>query len=127
MRGAGGIPSQPVTATSEENLLELKGDPFWQECITRHEFAHAIMNLGFSEAEKKEWAAIYAEAAKKETFPGSFAMKNADEYWAELSQSYFSRNNEINEPKTIRKGDKAAFEFLRRIYDPRVSQQASAK
>ena len=118
VRGAGAIPVQPVTATSEENLLKLKDDRFSQESITHHEFAHAIMNLGFSDMERNRWHEIYQAAAKRNIFPGAFAMKNADEYWAELSQSYFSVNNEINGDERIRKEDRVAFEFLRSVYDP---------
>ena len=43
-------------------------------------------------------------------------MRNADEYWAELSQSYFSVNNEINGLGTIRRRDPAAAAFLEEIY-----------
>ncbi|MEO2036323.1 MAG: hypothetical protein ABGZ35_29975 [Planctomycetaceae bacterium] len=116
VRGAGGIPAQPVTATSEENLLRLKGDPFAAENITCHEFAHAIMNLGFSVDEQRSWKAIYKAAKQNNLFPGAFAMTNADEYWAELSQSYFGVNNEINGPLAIRQHDSDAFRFLERIY-----------
>lgn len=116
VRGAGGVPGQPVTATSEENLLRLKGDPFAAENITVHEFAHGIMNLGFSDDEKRQWVAIYNNAKQKNLFPGAFAMTNADEYWAELTQSYFGVNNEINGPMLIGQRDPEAFRFLEAVY-----------
>ncbi len=118
IRGAGAVNGQPVTAASEENLLKLPHDPFAQESVLHHEFAHAIMNLGFAESERLRWMAIYQAAAKAKLFPGAFALTNADEYWAELSQSYFGVNNEINGPDLIRSKDPAAFEFLLSVYGP---------
>ena len=123
VRGAGAVPKQPVTATSEENLLRLPGDPFAKESVICHEFAHAIMNLGFSEEESKEWKSIYKDAKQKNTFAGAFAMTNADEYWAELSQSYFGVNNEINNPLLIRKPDPTAYRFLESIYGEQGSRR----
>ena len=116
IRGAGAVPGQPVTATSEENLLRLKGDPFAAESVTCHEFAHAIMNLGFTAKDKQRWTVIYSNAKQRNLFPGTFAMTNADEYWAELSQSYFGVNNEINSPVLISHQDPDAFHFLESVY-----------
>jgi hypothetical protein len=119
VRGGGGIPSQPVTATSEENLLRLKGDPWAAENTTYHEFAHGMMNLGFSEEQLHRWRDIYKSAKQRNLFPGAFAMKNADEYWAELSQSFFGVNNEINGPAFIKQHDPGAYEFLESVYGAR--------
>ena len=119
VRGAGGILSQRATATSEENLLRLPSDPFWAESITHHEFAHAIMNLGFTSGDWSRWSEIYEMARLKQTFPGTFAMTNADEYWAELSQSYFGVNNEIGGPSQVSARDPEAFTLLQEIYEAR--------
>lgn len=130
VRGAGGVAGQPVTATSEENLLRLKTDPFAAENITCHEVAHAIMNLGFSDDEKRQWAAIYDKAKQKDLFPGAFAMNNADEYWAELTQSYFGVNNEINGAMLVGQRDPEAFRFLKAVYGnakPNKQQRAKKK
>lgn len=118
IRGAGAVSGQPVTATSEENLLRLAADPFRAESVTHHEFAHAIMNLAFTRAERDRWLGIFHAASEKHLFPGAFAMTSADEYWAELSQSYFSVNNEINGPALVRAQDPAAAAFLAAVYGP---------
>ena len=118
VRGAGGIREQPVTATSEENLLHSKGDRFGDYNVTYHEFAHAIMNLGFSDQELRKWRRIYKTARRLNFFPGQYAMKDANEYWAELSQSYFGMNDEMNGPALIRHRDPAAYRFLESIYRP---------
>jgi hypothetical protein len=119
VRGGGGIRSQPVTAVAEENLLRLKGDPWAAENTTYHEFGHGIMNLGFSEEQLRRWRDIYKSARQRNLFPGAFAMKNADEYWAELTQSFFGVNNEINGATFIRQRDPAAYEFLESVYRPK--------
>lgn len=116
IRGLGAVPGQPTTATSEENLLKLPGDPFWAESVAHHEFGHAVMNLGFTATDRQNWAAIYARARQRNTFPGAFAMVNADEYWAELTQSYFGVNNEINGRAIIQARDPDAFLFLQGVY-----------
>jgi len=125
VRGQGGVVSHPTTATSEENFFRkrpeklrsdrLLNDGFRCEDIAVHEFAHAIMNLGFSKLEKDQWNEIYLKAKEQNTFPNAFAMKNADEYWAELSQSFFGVNNEIND-KDFRSKDPQAYLFLKAVY-----------
>lgn len=116
IRGLGAVPGQPVTATSEENLLGLPGDPFRAESVLHHEFAHAINNLGFDPTMRAKWFEIYENAVQEGRFPGTFAMTHPDEYFAELSQSFFSVNNEIGGPAAVLDEDPAAYEFLQAIY-----------
>lgn len=111
-----GAKQQPVTATSEENLLKLPNDSFWAEDITVHEFAHAIMNLGFAPEDVLKINSLYRDALSKGRFHGSFAMTRVDEFWAELTQSFFSVNNEIGGPERIAEDDLEAYRFLERIY-----------
>ena len=111
-----GAKRQPVTATSEENLLKLPDDPFRAEDITVHEFAHAIMNLGFSPNDLLRIDRLYQEALSKGRFQGCFAMARVDEFWAELTQSFFSVNNEIGGPEQISEGDLDSYRFLELIY-----------
>ena len=113
IRGLGPIPGQPVTATAEENLLKLPDDPFAAESVLHHEFAHAIMNLGFTSEKRGNWSTIYDKAVADRTFPGTFSMTHRDEYFAELSQSYFSVNNEIGGPLQILAEDPDAYAFSR--------------
>ncbi len=115
-RGGGGVIGQPITATSEENLLKLPGDGFWNEDITYHEFGHAIMNLGFSPQEKSKWSALFTKAKARNTFPGTYAMTTQDEYFAEFSQSYFGVNNEIGGKTEMQNGDPEAYAFVDAIY-----------
>jgi hypothetical protein len=99
VRGAGGIPGQTTTVTSEENLLDLEEDKtrFWAEDITVHEWAHAIENLGFDDETRAEWLNLFLRAREAGLWPNAFAMKvdGGREFFAEMSQSYLGVNNEI--------------------------------
>src|ERR1700677_1764899 len=66
IRGLGAVVGQPVTATAEENLLHLSGDTMKGMSVTHHEFAHAVMNIGFNKADRVAWEKIYrnGEAGK---------------------------------------------------------------
>ena len=99
VRGSGGIPQQPTTVTSEENLLPLVEDRtrFWAEDITVHEWAHAIENLGFDDETRTKWQDLFDRARAAGLWPGTFAMAvdGGREFFAELPQSFFGVNNEI--------------------------------
>jgi hypothetical protein len=129
IRGLGAVVGQSVTATAEENLLHLSGDTMKGMSVTHHEFAHAVMNLGFNRADRKAWTKIYRNGEANILFKdcgteGDFAMHNPDEYWAVLSTAYFSRNWPVlNTPAIILSHDSAAYEFLRKIYGPPPSQR----
>jgi hypothetical protein len=122
IRGLGAVAGQPVTATAEENLLNLPSDTMRGMSVTHHEFAHAVMNLGFDDADRAAWTRIYRNGNAGKLFKdcgseGRFAMGNPDEYWAVLSTAYFSRNwPTLNRPETIKTHDSAAYQFLRSIY-----------
>lgn len=124
IRGLGAVAGQPVTATAEENLLNLQGDSMQGMSVTHHEFAHAIMNLGFSYADRAAWTRIYRNGAAGKRFKdcgreGRFAMGNPDEYWAVLSTAYFSRNwSDLNTPETVKSHDAAAYRFIESVYGP---------
>jgi hypothetical protein len=122
IRGLGGVMGQTVSATSEESLLKLDSDSLKGMSVTHHEFGHAVMNIGFSDADRIRWKAIYQNAARKELLKdngdsGRFAMGNADEYWAVLTTAYFSVNwNDLNGPEVIKEKDGAAYKFMETVY-----------
>ena len=125
VRGAGAIPSQTTTATSEENLLDLPEDRtrFWAEDITVHEWAHAIENLGFDEETRAEWLVLFHAAREANLFPGTFGMRveGGREFFAEMSQSFFDVNNEIGGPSALRGAGPVGIRILdalEDIYEP---------
>ena len=127
VRGAGGIPQQPTTVTSEENLLGLVEDRtrFWAEDITVHEWVHAIENLGFDDETRTKWWDLFDRARAVGLWPGTFAMAvdGGREFFAELSQSFFGANNEIGGPEALESEDQTGIRAeisgaLEDIYGP---------
>ena len=127
VRGSGGIPQQPTTVTSEENLLGLVEDRtrFWAEDITVHEWAHAIENLGFDDETRTKWRDLFDRARAAGLWPGTFAMAvdGGREFFAELSQSFFGVNNQIGGLEALYSEDQTGIraeisDALEDIYGP---------
>jgi hypothetical protein len=96
-RGLGPTKARPVVSCGEENLLLYKGDPYWQENILVHEFAHAIHHMGLVTVDPAfdgRLKAIYQQAMAKGLWKGKYAGRNRAEYWAEGVQSWFDDNRE---------------------------------
>ena len=74
------------------------------------------MNLCFSALNHARITTHYEEARQQNVFPGAFAMANVDEFWAEMSQSFFDVNNEIGGPKVIEEKLPAVYDFLKTVY-----------
>lgn len=129
--GVGGVPGRPVTACSERNLLQLASDPYGRgtrengENVCVHEIAHLIMNVGLSDAERAEIRAQYERAKASGVWGSDYAMQNADEYFAEMSQAYFCTNPEaptylhaagVNCPYRLQQKDPESFALMERLY-----------
>jgi len=95
-RGLGGRP----VSCGEENLLNLKGDPWEGENIFIHEFAHALEGIigARDETFSAQLKALYDKADKSGRFRG-YGISNIAEFWAEGVQSWFSCNAAIR-PKS---------------------------
>ena len=89
-RGQFTIRDEPIAATSEENVLELPSNDF-QSDITMHEFAHAIQEVCFNQADHAQINAIYKAAQQAGLFPGTYAMSNVHEFFAAFSEVFFNR------------------------------------
>jgi hypothetical protein len=94
-RGLGATQERPAVSCAEENLLCLRGDPYRQENILIHEFAHTIHEMGMSAVDPgfdRRLQASYDHARTSGLWTGTYAMQNRAEYWAEGSQSWFDTN-----------------------------------
>ncbi len=121
-RGLGGR----ITSCGEENLLNLRGDRYFNENILIHEFAHCIHNFGLRSVDPKfdgRLRAIYARARDKGLWKGSYAMENPGEYWAEGVQSYFDCNapkggvhNGIDRREKLEKYDAELFKLIDGVF-----------
>ena len=94
-RGLGGSERDPVCSVGEENVLSYKGDPYHQECILIHEFAHNIHLRGLIHHDPtfdKRLKQAYDDALAMGLWKTKYASVNHHEYWAEGVQSWFSNN-----------------------------------
>ena len=74
----------------EENVLMEDDRHYWQESILVHEFAHSIMCIGMDQEQRCSIEAAYGEAKAAGLYQSHiYMMANADEYWAEATQSWF--------------------------------------
>ena len=120
-RGMGGNP----TTCAEENLLGYPGTRYYGENILVHEFSHAIMSA-IRTVEPTLFAEIqaaYKEAMTKGLWKNHYASTNANEYWAEGTQTWFWSNYEymdgttrVQSPEDLQAYDPKLYELLGRIY-----------
>lgn len=121
-RGLGGR----VTSCGEENLLNLKGDRYFNENILIHEFAHCIHEQGLRAVDPKfdeRLRMVYARALDSGLWKKTYAATNEKEYWAEGVQSYFDCNapasgvhNDIDTREKLAKYDPALFELIDGVF-----------
>jgi Xaa-Pro aminopeptidase len=121
-RGMGGNP----TSCAEENLLGYSGTRYFGENILVHEFAHGIMDIGVRGADRAlfdEIHAAYKDAKEKGLWKGHYGSTNANEYWAEGTQTWFWSNYEyvdgekrIQSPDDLKQYDPKLYELLGRVY-----------
>ncbi len=115
-RGLGGTVSVPTTSCAEENLLCLAGDRYRGENILVHELAHGVFNLGVDADFRARVEAAFNTARAAGRWERTYAATNADEYFAEGTQSYFDTNRESVPPNGIHNEVDTRAELL--AYDP---------
>jgi len=113
-RRARGLGGSPVSC-AEENLLCFPGDPYFNENILIHEFAHIIHGSGLKVTDKafdERLERAYESALEKGLWEGTYAATNRGEYWAEAVQNWFDDNrqndalhNHVNTRKELREYD----------------------
>ena len=94
-RGLGPTPIRLAVSCGEENLLNYPGDPYWNESILVHEFAHAIHEMGLNRVAPgfdARLKATFEAAVKRGLWKDTYAITNKQEYWAEGTQSWFDTN-----------------------------------
>jgi hypothetical protein len=94
-RGLGGI---PLTTCAEENLLNLRRDPYTRENITIHEFSHTLASA--IRRVNRPWyqklRETYEQARARGDYGRSYAITDEQEYWAEGAQCWFDCANPRN-------------------------------
>jgi hypothetical protein len=114
-RGLGGSQQDPLCSCAEENLLAFVDDPYHEECILIHEFAHNIHLRGLITVDPSfdgRVKAAYKAAMAKGLWEGKYASQNHHEYFAEGVQSWFNNNrpadhdhNHVDTRKELREYD----------------------
>jgi hypothetical protein len=138
--GAGGTPDHPVTACDEKNLLAEPDDPYqrgkspYSQDICVHELAHTIMDVGLTQADRDRIEQRFLAARQEGRWGmGDYAMSNALEFWAVMSQFYFSAGpgkpysptftQVANGPDALKQYDPATFALLDSIYQGSTNLQ----
>jgi hypothetical protein len=119
-RGLGGTRTDPLTSCGEENLLNLKGDPYAGENILIHEFSHIIQNVAIRNTDPdlhQKISDAYNQAKSEGLWKGTYAITDDNEYFAEATQSWFDCNAHNNASH----GDIDTREKLKK-YDPRMAE-----
>ena len=121
-RGLGG----QTCSGAEENLLCYPGDPYWQENILIHEFAHVIEGIGMKALDPsfaKRLETAYADALARGLWKGTYAGSNLEEYWAEVVQDWFDNNrhddslhNHVHTRSMLKDYDPAAAKLCAEVF-----------
>ena len=119
-RGLGGTRADPLTSCGEENLLNLKGDPYAGENILIHEFSHIIQNVAIRNTDPdlhRKITEAWNQAKSEGLWKGTYAITDDNEYFAEATQSWFDCNAHNNASH----GDIDTRDKLKK-YDPRMAE-----
>jgi len=119
-RGLGGL---PLATCAEENLLNLRGDPYSAENITIHEFSHTVASAmrRANPAWYEKLRDAYKQAMATGAYGTSYAATNEQEYWAEGAQCWFGWANPRNSGgasnrEELKKKDAPLAALLNEIY-----------
>ena len=124
-RGLGDI----AASCGEENLLKLPSDRYKDHRdIGTHEFAHTLLNYGFSPNVREKVQQQFKRSMKKGLWGTAYASTNFDEFFAELSMWYFGSRGDYGQIKPrpevgrdwLRRYDPDAFDLLDNIYLGRI-------
>lgn len=123
IRGLGGSRTQPMCSVGEENVLGLAGDVFAGESILIHECAHSVYNVGLDDLRRSQWRQIFSAAMSAGRWAGTYAAGNDDEFFAELTQSFFGVNqrpnpahNDVNGAAKLRAYEPDAYALLVTVF-----------
>ncbi len=127
-----GFGGTQLASICDANVLRLNTGNYQtgypNESILTHEFAHTVYNYGLSETQQQEWIEIYNTSTGSGKWANSYAGSNKDEYFATLSAIWFNVMDDttdgtwngirgpINTRAELKAYDRAAYDFLEKIY-----------
>ena len=83
--------------SERDGALGYPGDPYRDENILAHQFAHVMHQMGLKSIDDTfdtRLQPIYTQAMEDGLWQGAYAAEDYHEYWAEGVQSYFDTNRE---------------------------------
>jgi hypothetical protein len=119
LRGwSGGV----IATVGAEGIVGLDAVSSARDDVMVHEFAHLLHALGLT---TEEWTAsrtVYSQSRASGRWQGTYAGRNYNEFFAELTQIYFGVKGaayQVNGPEELRRYDPDVADFLEQIYGPR--------
>ena len=92
-RAYGATPRRPLLAAPEENLICSAADSYPGQSVLTHEVGHTVLDMAIAPGDKTmkpRVEAAYRQALANPVYAHTYAMTNADEYWAEGVQDFFN-------------------------------------
>lgn len=133
-RGLGATKSRPLSSCAEENVMCHPNDPYFNEDILIHEFAHGIHHLGISGVDAgfdEELEEAFNDAVAAGLWENTYAGSNYIEYFAEGVQDWFNVNaeakptngihNAVNTREELKIYDPTLYEIIKRYFPEDVS------
>lgn len=93
--GLGGVRGNPISTASEESLLRDPAYPEQGYWVAVHELGHHLMNLCFTPDDHRAWEGLHRQTLQSDFDWGKGLMINVDEFFAGLTEVYFSVNSRI--------------------------------
>ena len=91
-RAYGATPRRPLAAAPEENLLCSAADTYPGQSVLVHELGHSVLDMAVLPTDpgfEARLEAAFRAAANLDVYRNTYALTNADEYWAEGVQDFF--------------------------------------
>ena len=126
-RGLGANGYRSAMSVGVENLLQYNGDPYHDESILIHEFAHVVDDVGLAEVDKTfedKLAKNYKLAMEEGLWEGGYGQTNRSEYWAECVQVWFHCNppqarhdhTDVNTREELKEHDPRMYKLLEEVF-----------
>lgn len=126
-RGLGATGPRTAMSCGVENLLQYNGDPYGDESILIHEFAHVIDDVGLAKVDpafEPKLQETYDKAMEDRLWDNAYAKTNRSEYWAELVQIWFECNPprarhdhlDINTREELKEYDPRGYTLMQQIF-----------
>lgn len=108
----------PVATVSELDVVGDPRGPCRGENILFHELGHLVQGWTLDHADYIDVRILYQDALNAGKYDGEYASTNANEYFAEGTQAYFTESGRgsTHDRDWLRRYDPELFDLLQRVY-----------